>query len=327
MPQQYSYYNDSTTVECSHCHQTRTFAGAAVLEGADATAEDGSLVTDFIRWLPARGRFHSWCRACERGARASNPNRQARRSNTAPADRKFGVELELKFPSGRSYHEVRDALIAAGLTNWKVKGDGSLTQGNGMEITSPPLQGDNGFEKVRIACRVLREQGARVDRQTGLHVHHDASDLGLAALKRVARCWKNTQPMIDGLVSPSRRGAANPFYCMPLTSTDVQRIEDCTSLARLRTCGAQRYRTLNFRAYGKFGTLEVRQHQGTCDAEKITSWVKLGQAIIAHAKATTEPLATPSRMRDFVTTLGHRLDETAATFILGRAVQFAAVEV
>ena len=71
---------------------------------------------------------------------------------------------------------------------------------------------------------------------------------------------------------------------------------------------------------------EIRQHQGTCDPEKIVSWVRFGQGLI-DAAAEGVVVERSTRMRDFLGAIGERLDETARTFLLGRTVEFGAVAV
>jgi len=103
-------------------------------------------------------------------------------------------------------------------------------------------------------------------------------------------------------------------------------VDAATSLSDIRSLYIERWRTLNLTSYGRYGTIEIRQHQGTLDAEKILSWMRFGQAIIDTAK--TEPTAGPaSSVRSLLDYLGDRLDATARTFLLGRAVEFNAVTV
>jgi Putative amidoligase enzyme. len=65
--------------------------------------------------------------------------------------------------------------------HWKVVTDASC----GYELVSPPLKGEEGFRQLKIACEVLNELGAKVDKRCGLHVHHDANDFTVDTFKRV----------------------------------------------------------------------------------------------------------------------------------------------
>jgi hypothetical protein len=50
-----------------------------------------------------------------------------------------------------------------------------------------------------------------------------------------------------------------------------------------------RYRSLNLTAFAQYGTVEVRQHEGTLDSNKILAWVQYGQTVIESAKMRRRP--------------------------------------
>lgn len=302
----------------------------------------GRPANDVFVWVNSSDRaphFRSRCRACfranERRSRASL--RTARRNayaatatttSAAPGvalglSRTYGIEIECIATIGQ--HGVEAALSAAGITGWRVKYDGSLSQG-GVEVVSPVLSGEEGLDAIRRVTRVLRDAGCRVNRSCGLHVHHGIRDLSIAAVRRAARSWANNQTLIDGLVSESRRDGRNT-YCQRLSSRDLSIIESATALRDLEYIRVDRYRTFNLACYGRFGTAEIRQHQGTLDAEKIISWVMLGKAIFDTAAVNDSQILTQRTLRDLFAALGNRLDETARTFLTGRAVEFGAVTV
>jgi hypothetical protein len=246
--------------------------------------------------------------------------------------RHFGVELECYLPTGVTRSTVEREFTAAGLivgrgiSAWTIKGDGSLNSPprrgfQGMEVTSPKLSGDNGLAQVETATRILRNLGCEVNRSCGTHVHHDAADLTVDQIKRVARGWANNQTIIDWFVAPSRR-QQNTGYCRPVTTGDLSTLDTATTLEQIRRLYLDRYRTLNLAAYGKFGTLEVRQHQGTLSFEKVRTWIMFGQAVIDTAIVGDIPQA--STVRDLIAALGDRIDETARTFLFGRAAEFGA---
>jgi hypothetical protein len=232
--------------------------------------------------------------------------------------------MELTFPRGTRREEIGSALMREGLTNWRVKSDASLS-GNGWEIVSPPLSGDDGMEQLRKACRALNAIGASVNASCGLHVHHEIGDLTVDGVKRLARGWAENQGILDGLVSRSRRSINRHTYCGSLQPDEVLLIERARTLQDIRHLRISRYRSLNMAAYGRHGTVEVRQHQGTSNFAKIRSWVHLGQALVDAARVETTPRA--STVRGLLDGLGRLLDETAKTFLLGRAVEFDAAPV
>jgi hypothetical protein len=333
----YNYQLSNYTTTCRTCGTSVTHGN----RGPEALTTDGALVSATFRFLNARHLFHLECRSCERayraarrtaGPRVPRTTRGAALGQVLGLDRRFGIELECMLPVNVSRETIIAALNDAGLpardrssgtTFWSVKGDGSLSAGrgqHGLEIVSPPLQGEQGEQAIRTATRVLRGLGATVNRSCGTHVHHDVNDLSVDAIKATATSWFNNQNLIDGLVSDSRRNDENG-YCRRLTSRDMETIRAIRTVEDMRRCYIDRYRTLNLTSYGRHGTIEVRQHQGTLDAEKIISWLRFGQAIIDTAKQGTT-LAQHTTIREMFLTLGSRMNETARTFLTGRAVEF-----
>jgi len=203
---------------------------------------------------------------------------------------------------------------------WVVKSDGSLGA-SGCEVTSPPLRGEAGFEELRRVCRTLTRLGCTVDRRCGTHVHHDVGGSSANTIKRFVRSWHENQTLIDGLVSESRRPGGSS-YCAPLRDEEVRRIEACSDLDSIGYLDIDRYRTVNVSSYSSHGTIEVRQHQGTLDHEKIRSWVRLGQAMLDDADARMEARSRADCVRELLDGIRSYLDETSRTFLLGRAVDF-----
>jgi len=325
----------SHEISCRDCGvRVETYGDAT---NGDATAVvGGAPVSDTFRFVATRERWFHVCRTCERArshayheARGGRGNRSTRRATTRAATalglgRTFGVELEAISPV--THQAVAHALANAGLTGWRAKYDGSLPTG-GVEVVSPVLTGEDGLEQIRRATRVMRDLGCSVSRACGTHVHHGVGEMRIDEIKRAARTWATHQRMIDGLVAPSRRNGINNF-CRNLSVTDLSAIESARDLQSMRHLRVGRYRTFNLASYGRFGTVEIRQHQGTLDAEKVISWIRFGQAVLDTALVAPDALTDPfSRMRDLLSALGDRLDATARTFLTGRAVEFGAVAV
>lgn len=269
--------------------------------------------------LDAARRPDTFCTECAPLAqnRATRRSSAPSRSGEQPLglERKYGVEFE--FFGIRRYVVQSWLDSATELRGWRIKSDCSVS-GEGLELISPPLRGQAGLDQIRIALRWLNENGARVNRTCGTHVHHDAADLSIDAIKRFVKGYVNNQDLIDWLVSPSRR--RNVQYTCRWTERDLQRLDNMATTRDLY--GVNRYRTVNITSYGRHGTLEVRQHQGTLSYEKTVAWIKLGQALMDAAKVRANPVA----QQDGIRTLFNRinLDEDASAFLLGRAIQFEA---
>lgn len=333
MPQTYAGQGQYR-VSCNDCGLALLTHGIPTQASA-VYRPDGvhELVADRFTWDRNGQRFYSICKTCKaaRVARARAGYRARMQAADARAEsapialtpnlaRRFGVEIECISPV--SHSALQSALESAGLSGWRVKYDGSLP-GGGAEIVGPPLSGEDGIAQVRVACRVLREQGCTVTRQCGLHVHHEIRDVTVTQVKTLARLWSDNQDMIDGLVAPSRRDGRNS-YCGRLSDEDLRRLDRCREMSQISSAFATRYRTMNLQKYGRYGTVEIRQHQGTLDAEKIVTWIEFGQAMIEQARCASAFQAT--RVTQLVENLAH-LSDTAGTFLLGRAVRFGAVAI
>lgn len=272
-------------------------------------------------YIRPNGSADYWCREC---VRAYNRNRR-----TSGDRRKFGVEIEYIGGTQSLIREMeRRGLTVSyeGYTHrvtpgaWKIVTDGSLSNG-GYELVSPPLSGSAGRRQVKLACEALQASGARVNNSCGLHVHHDIHDLDAAGIGRLASLWSNNQRNINWLVAASRRDSQ---WAQPLTSTEVAQYNAMNPARDLRSqvqsIAYRRYRSLNFLAYVRYGTVEVRQHQGTLNAKKMLAWIALGQAVIRSAKAgATENQANTAA---FCRSL-NGLDRATTDYLIRRAATFA----
>lgn len=267
-------------------------------------------------------RMHTLCTTCEReraAARRATSTPAPRVTAAAPlgAARKFGVEIECNLQGG--YHgDAASRLRSMIPTGWKVKSDGSLNSTTGVEIVGPPLIGEQGLAQLRTVCDALVQVGATVDRRCGLHVHHDVRDIGREGLVHFVRSWAANQSLLDWLVSPSRRSGSDPYYCRSWTDSQLR------NLSATRLTVGERYKTVNVHSFSKFGTVEIRQHQGTLSFRKIEAWIKIAQAMLDAVANTGRALGEHTNLRALFNALGASLDEDAAAFLMGRALQFGA---
>jgi Putative amidoligase enzyme len=166
---------------------------------------------------------------------------------------------------------------------WKVGYDGSVP--GGSETATPPLVGEAGLASVAEAMKVLRAEGGEATSVTGLHVHVDASDLTSGELATLARFWWSVQWAAFGLVSVSRRGGT---WCGAVSAYERDTIVQKARDGEIRVGGhhvlGTRYKSLNFEAYLKYGTVEFRLHQGTLNGRKTAAWVAFCLAIVETAR-------------------------------------------
>lgn len=215
--------------------------------------------------------------------------------------RTFGVEIEFIGNAGA----VSEAMARQGITchyegynhenhgRWKIVYDASVCgrDGNGLELVSPPLSGEEGLAEVKKACEALDEAGAKVNRTCGLHVHHYARDLTIKHFKNLYEIYYRYEDTIDSLVPGSRRGNYNIFCRSIRENVRIEMIRRMTTIEQMKVyfsgcmpSGQEwRYLKLNFKAYIRHGTIEFRQHSGTIEFKKIANWIKLTRAMINKA--------------------------------------------
>lgn len=214
-------------------------------------------------------------------------------------NRTFGIEIEIR-TSGLTQYQIARALRDNGIdasderynhttrSYWKVITDASC----GFELVSPVLSGFEGLEQIKTVCKVLNELGAKVDKKCGLHVHHGVSDFELKHFKNLFIFYGKFEEAIDSILPRSRR-ANNAYYCGSMMGTFynhytyeqyVETIKSQKSISDIMALYSTRYKKLNIQSFTKYGTIEVRHHSGTTDADKIINWVILTQLMITKAK-------------------------------------------
>lgn len=238
--------------------------------------------------------------------------------------RTFGVEIEVithTDPTDMA-NDISNALIDAGYsdgayyshydtvgregnhpvpTQWKVMSDGSL-HGEGFEVVSPILKGEDGFKQLKAVCSALVEPKYKVNKSCGLHIHHGMKDLDGESIGMAFGLYHAYQRVIHYMVSPSRRNTAGNIFTKELPDSVVNlqskfkgmTKEDAVHHIKGRLgcydgprtacrCNA-RYHTMNPLSILHFKTIEFRQHHGTTDYEKIRNWILFTQSIIESAK-------------------------------------------
>jgi len=174
--------------------------------------------------------------------------------------RKFGVELEIS--SCTKHAGLR------GNTVFGVKYDGSLS--SGKEFVSPILQGDEGLEAVDNLCDYGKANDWTVDSSCGYHVHVDCGDLMDNQLKSVALAYALTADLWGRFVTKKRQ---QNRYCekLPYSPEEIRNVNFRTILDMTE----DRYHWLNWHAYSRHRTVEVRLHSGTTNGTKVVNWVKI----------------------------------------------------
>ena len=219
----------------------------------------------------------------------------------------FGVELEFVMPRTLSPDTLATLLTQAGVPTqvamyghsiprdyWKIVTDGSLPH-NGRELVSPPLQGQDGFDLLAKACRVLTSARVKITVSCGFHVHVGYRAGTVNWLRNTVKMYAHYTPAVESLVSASRRRhGSRSTWCQPVRYNAVTMDRALTAQevvsAAYQTPRAgrhgTRYKAVNLESYWNYGTIEFRQHQGTVDARKAEMWVRFCLRLSTEAALT-----------------------------------------
>lgn len=183
--------------------------------------------------------------------------------------RRFGVELEYhECPrSETTMRAIRDQVI------FGAKADCSVRAG---EFVSPPLYGDEGIKECEIFGQVATENNFGVGSGAGYHLHLDMTNESIDSLKRIALAYHYSKDFWLGVVPSHRRDFT---YSMPHRYNRRQVLEVKDSYQHIQFCSRHtRYSWVNWQAYTRHKTLEIRHHETVKDSPSIVNW------IIAHTR-------------------------------------------
>lgn len=203
----------------------------------------------------------------------------------------FGVEIECLIPSNVS---ICQKMTEAGIinhnnyyhynhddsaTSYKYMYDGSVKSSrsdrNGGEIVSPVLRDYNTLEKV---CKVLNENGCKINKTCGLHVHIGVADLTEEQYCNIFKNYYYMQNLINQIFAESRR---ENRFCKNLP----QGILNCNTRTRIKYYLGDRYYKVNPMAYDRHKTIEFRGHQGSTNFKKMKMWSSFCKKLVAYTKA------------------------------------------
>lgn len=147
----------------------------------------------------------------------------------------------------------------------RVVSDGSIrpnnTNENAAEIKALFPRGTLEPRLYQLT-KTLRALDMKCNRTCGLHVHFDMRTRTETEVLKIAKRTDKWLNALQELVPASRRAQ---HYCK----------------FGISASGNDRYRAVNFAAFFKYKTLEIRLHSATFDYAKILSWIRLCELILA----------------------------------------------
>ena len=185
-------------------------------------------------------------------------------------DRAIGVEIECLKPAGRKVD----------IPIWsRAKTDGSIRpQPNTEGVEYAILIKRSELEhRLHRFCGLISDH--RVNTSCGLHVHIDCRGRTEDDVRKIAKRMTAWMIALKEFVPESRRNN--------------------TDYAALSFSETNRYRAVNFTAFKKYKTLEIRLHSGTVDYTKIIAWIRLCELLFVintKPKSGAEGVAALSQL-------------------------------
>ena len=187
--------------------------------------------------------------------------------------------------------------------------DGSL-RNNGVELITKPFASKyipGLVDKVLTHFEVSEDNYS--DR-CSIHVHVNCQDLTREQLQTVFIVYQVVERMLFRFAGAERE---NNIFCVPWNQCAIANgfIDNFLSDTYNATANWQKYAALNVLPLRDKGTIEFRHMPGTCDVEKITTWLNLIGAMMRYAtitsydevKATILKLNTASNYYEFISSV------------------------
>lgn len=205
---------------------------------------------------------------------------------------KFGVEIENFCNRQKVERSLRESNVpftwqgtyyhTNGNSRFEFKHDGSLrcdsntdAENRPIEMVSPVFNnGRNDFEMLKKACKALEDNGAQVNKSTGLHVHISSPAITDTAYVNVFKNYQKLENVINTFMARSRH---DNDYAAKISNYDFSCCSTPRDVERLMH---SRYHKVNPCSWSSHRTIEFRQHGGTCNYTKISEWVKFCAALV-----------------------------------------------
>ena len=164
--------------------------------------------------------------------------------------------------------------------------DGSINGNNGYEYRSTPANGDKFLDMIDGFCKELNDKEYKVDNSCGYHLHIETLP-NLELIQKLYVFYSKYEPFFFKMLPKSRQFNE---YCKKFSRLDRYDWDEVLKVKNLNEFKKLFYNRLWFfptggsRSYGKRmawinfhsifyrGTLEIRAHSGTTNAEKIKNW-------------------------------------------------------
>lgn len=302
---------------CLYCGQETHFGGSSFCRGHHRIYKrvllqelaNGTITEEHMEhlrrfnWLPAELDVPFLAEEVQVSKAPKARTRRVRKAKEVGTDvsfRKFGVELECVCPIGNDANVIREVnnsgyeMVHTGYTHndvphWKSLYDGSVRGDYGYEskeYVSPAFDKESGLDEVANVCKIIIDNGGKVNRTTGTHIHLDASDLSAQEIAKIVYLYGKLESKINALLPLDRR---NNRYCKSVKRfckyVELSGFDYFDNVQKVIRVLGTRYLKVNVEAYLRHGTIEFRQLNGTLSGDMIKYWVKLCTRIVDFVKS------------------------------------------
>lgn len=215
-----------------------------------------------------------------------------------------GYEWECDCENSDHFESVRSSLNDARIEGIDIASDGSIDAESGyFGIEIKVLTKANNMANLEKLCKWLNDNGAKVNKSCGLHVHLDVRNYDDQVRRLMVERFANSLNILTMMV-PKSRLSSN--YC------------------KIGASYSDRYHAVNATAIDKFSTVEIRLHSGTVNFTKISEWCQLLQAIKHNDMLTAyKPRKLGTFLDKFTLT---ELSSKTRAYMLERIKQFSPSE-
>ena len=225
------------------------------------------------------------------------------RKSDFPAANEIALEIELEGMGAGAMGQLADMSSPV----FHAHADPSL-RGDNVELTfRQPLPyvvfkelAKKDFERIKKESNFVE----RVSHRCSIHVHLDFSHKTQYELLKFITLYALFEDQFFNTAGPERK---DNHFCIPLPDAPrfveqaIQSFQDGDYSLFARE--DMRYMALNLNALFKFGSVEIRLHEGTSDWDRIEAWVEALYSLVAFATDKKNTL-TPPNYIELVSRLG-----------------------
>jgi len=197
---------------------------------------------------------------------------------------KVGIEIEVESDSHELIMQANKLTIAC--TVWKTEVDYSLREYS-TELISRPLFGlDIKDALLLMESFIKQDTQLRFSDRTSVHIHMECIDMSPKQLSNFVLLYITLEEVLFKFTAPHRH---DNIYCLPFSLSGGLQANTKALLVHLNNNNKSatkrmlsrwpKYSSMNLSNIPNIGTIEFRALDGTADASRILTWIKILMSI------------------------------------------------